>query len=85
MCVLCSFFYLNPQFQNNGTYPYNDERLFVQYDKLDGIAAEASCSVVVHFLGLWSKMCRINNFPMLKGNDYSDLKEIRLFLKSYNR
>ncbi len=85
MCVLCSFFYLNPQFQNNGIYPYNDERLFAQYDKLNGIAEEASCSVVVHFLSLWSKWCRINNFPILKGNDYSDLKEIRLFLKSYNR
>lgn len=85
MSVLCSFFYLNPQFQNNGTYPHCDERLFAQYDKLDGKAADDSCSVIVHFLSLWSKYYRINKFPTLTGNDYNDLKKLRIFLESYNR
>lgn len=36
LCALGSFFFLNPNFDNDGRYPFEDERLFAQFDKIKG-------------------------------------------------
>ena len=85
ICTLLSFFFINPQFINNGRYPYEDERLFAQFDKLIGVEKEACRSIIVNIMEVWARFFKISGFPILTGCDESDLDNIRKFLSSYMR
>lgn len=85
MSILCAFFFINPKFNNNGCYPYEDERLFAQFDKLSGRDMESCRSLIVNVLSAWAKHNIIESFPPLIGDDEIDLQRIRYFLNSYNR
>lgn len=85
MSILCAFFFLNPHFKNNGNYPYEDERLFAQFDKLSGRDMESCRCLIVNVLSAWAKYNAIKEFPALSGDDEADLHSIRQFLHLYSR
>jgi len=85
ICVLFSFFFNNPSLHKDERYPYEDDRLFAQFDKLKSPEMENCRSLIIQILKEWAKFFNIDNFPQLTGVDMNDLYNIRKFLECYKK
>lgn len=82
MAVLLSFFYLNPELNNNDIHPREDKRLFRQYHKIPfGETKEKIDKVVQLFLTKWASYTGFAKYsPLL--NQSITVSEIEKYLNS---
>lgn len=85
LCCLCANFFLNPGFTNDGSYPFEDDRLFSQFDEVG--SNDIYALVVDRILSIWAgffhKSLAIKLESQKDSNDR--IKVIRKELTCYGR
>lgn len=65
ICCLCANLFINPRFSNDGNYPYEDERLFTQYNK---VSSYKNLSLIVdQIITIWAGFFHNELTAKLKG------------------